>query len=147
MGIGGWTAWFCGLAMFLVCQGAALAATVELKGDERGHFMTRAAIDNTDIDVIIDTGASTVVLSQEDAERVGLHPGKLDYVFPVATANGIVKCAPATLRRVEVGTILIRDVQALVLPRGAFEGTLLGMSFLGRLKGFRVRDGVLLLEK
>jgi aspartyl protease family protein len=140
-------AWFCGLALLLGWQATGLAATVELKGDERGHFITRAAIDNTDIEVIIDTGASTVVLSQEDAERIGLYPGKLDYVLPVATANGIVKCAPATLRRVELGPILIRDVQALVLPRGAFEGTLLGMSFLGRLKGFRLRDGVLLLEK
>jgi len=147
MGKRDWTPWFCGLMLLLGWQAAGLAATVELKADERGHFLTRAAIDNSDLDVIIDTGASTVVLSQENAERVGLYPSKLDYVFPVATANGIVKCAEVTLRRVEVGAILLRDVKALVLPRGAFEGTLLGMSFLSRLKGFRVRDGVLVLEK
>src|SRR5689334_19296794 len=94
------------LMLLLGWQAAGLAATVELKADERGHFLTRAAIDNTDLDVIIDTGASTVVLSQENAERVGLYPGKLDYAFPVATANGIVKCAAVTLRRVEVGAIL-----------------------------------------
>ena len=138
MGERDWTPWFCGLMLLLGWQAAALAATVELKADARGHFLTRAAID---------TGASTVVLSQENAERVGLYPGKLDYVFPVATANGIVKCAEVTLRRVEVGAILLRDVEALVLPLGAFDGTLLGMSFLSRLKGFRVRDGVLVLEK
>jgi aspartyl protease family protein len=147
MGKGDWTPWFCGLALLLGWQANGLAATVELKGDARGHFLTRASIDNTDIDVVIDTGATTVVLSQEDAEAVGLDPGKLDYGMSVATANGIVNCAKVTLRRVAVGSILLRDVEALVLPRGAFAGTLLGMSFLSRLKGFRVRGGVLVLEK
>ena len=136
-------------AFALVVAGGvpAVAATVELKGDQRGHFLARAAIDNVELNVIVDTGASAVVLSHEDAQAVGLNPRRLDYAHPVGTANGVIQSALVTLRRVEIGAILLRDVEALVLPPGALNGTLLGMSFLSRLKGFRVRDGILILEK
>ena len=123
------------------------ARTTEIKAGARGHFFAAAEIDHTPIMVLIDTGASMVAMSYEDADKAGLKPFSLDYSVPVATANGIVKAAPAMLKRVEIDTIVIRDVEALVLPEGVLKGTLLGMSFLSRLSGFGIRNGVLVLEE
>ena len=123
------------------------ARSTEIKAGERGHFFATAEIDHTPIMVLIDTGASMVAMSYEDAYKAGLKPFSLDYSVPVATANGIVKAAPAMLRRVEIDTIVIRDVEALVMPAGVLKGTLLGMSFLSRLSGFGIRNGVLVLEE
>jgi aspartyl protease family protein len=123
------------------------ARTTEIKAGARGHFFTTAEIDHTPIVVLIDTGASMVAMSYEDADKAGLKPFSLDYGVPVATANGIVKAAPAMLKRVEIDTIVIRDVEALVMPEGVLKGTLLGMSFLSRLSGFGIRNGVLVLEE
>ena len=75
-----------------------------------------------------------------------MRPFALDYDVPVATANGIAQAARVTLRRVEVDNVMVRDVDGLVLPQGAMHGTLLGMSYLGKLRSFKVEDGVLSLE-
>jgi aspartyl protease family protein len=118
----------------------------ELKADARGHFITRADIEGATLNVLVDTGASAVALSYEDADRAGLHPLSLRYDVPVATANGLAQAAHVTLRRVEIDRVLVRDVDGLVLPQGAINGTLLGMTFLSRLRSFKVEDGVLTLE-
>ena len=124
-----------------------MAAQTEIRASQGGHFITTADIDYTPIRVLIDTGATLVAMSYADADKAGLHPFSLDYSVPVSTANGVVKAAPATLKRVEVDNIVVYDVKALVLPKGAFNGTLLGMSFLSRLSSFGIRDGVLTLEE
>jgi aspartyl protease family protein len=123
-------------------QTGAFSVT-ELKADERGHFVTDAEIDRTSIRVLIDTGATAVVMSYEDAEKAGLRPHLLDYDVPVSTANGLAKAAKVTLDRVEVQGVTVRGVDGLVLPQGTMDGTLLGMSFLSRLRSFKVEDGVL----
>jgi aspartyl protease family protein len=87
-----------------------------------------------------------VALSFQDADDAGLRPNGLDYEVPVNTANGMVKAAKVTLRRVKVDGVEVRDVEGLVMPEGVMNGTLLGMSYLSRLKEFRVRNGVLHLE-
>jgi aspartyl protease family protein len=97
--------------------------------------------------VLVDTGASKVALSYEDADRVGLNPFVLRFDQPVATANGIVQAALITLQSVEIGNLVVYDVEGLVLPQGAMRGTLLGMSFLNRLSGFRISEGTLYLEQ
>jgi aspartyl protease family protein len=125
---------------------AQARAVTELKADARGHFITDAEIEGTTLKVIVDTGASAVALSYEDADRAGLRPFALDYDVPVATANGVTQAARITLRRVQVDGIMVRDVDGLVLPEGVMHGTLLGMSYLGRLRSFRVEAGVLHLE-
>jgi len=124
-----------------------MAAQTEIKAGASGHFVITADIDYTPIRVLIDTGATLVAMSYEDADKAGLHPFSLDFTVPVSTANGVVKAAQATLKRVEVDNIVVYDVKALVLPKGAFNGTLLGMSFLSRLSSFGIRDGVLTLEE
>lgn len=125
---------------------AQLRSITELQADSRGHFVTEAEIDNTAIRVLVDTGASAVALSYEDADHAGLRPRSLNYDIPVATANGVTKAARVMLRRVEVGGVVVRDVEGLVLPEGVMSGTLLGMSFLSRLRSFKIEDGVLQLR-
>jgi aspartyl protease family protein len=95
---------------------------------------------------MVDTGASAVALSYEDAQDVGLHPGNLDFNIPVSTANGVVKAAGVSLDKVEIDGVRVSDVQGLVMPEGVMRGSLLGMSFLGKLKSFKVEDGVLYLK-
>lgn len=121
-------------------------AMTELRADDRGHYIARVEIDGTTVKAMIDTGASAVALSYEDADDAGLRPRSLDYDVPVATANGIAYAARVTLRRVEVDGVLVRDVEGLVLPEGVMRGTLIGMSFLSRLSRFKVEDGTLYLE-
>ncbi len=133
------------LGVFLAGS-AASAATVEIKAGNHGHFVAEAEIEHSRIKVLIDTGASKVALSYGDAERIGLKPFMLDFDEPISTANGVVKAAKVTLDRVEIDNLLVRDVEALVLPEGAFQGTLLGMSFLNRLSSFRISGGMLTLE-
>lgn len=121
--------------------------SVSIKAGDHGHYVAKVEIERTPVTVLIDTGATKVVMSYEDADRIGLKPFSLDYKAPVSTANGIVRAAPVTLDRVEISDIQVRDVEALVLPAGAMNGTLLGMSFLNRLASFRVADGTLILQQ
>ncbi len=121
-------------------------SATELKADRNGHYFAAADINGTTVAVMVDTGATGVALSYEDAEKVGLRPHGLDFEVPINTANGIVKAARVTLRRVEVDNVRVRDVDGLVLPEGAMRGSLLGMSFLSRLSSFRIENGVLYLK-
>ena len=123
-----------------------LKAATELKAGQNGHFIVRAEINGTHIKVLVDTGASAVALSYEDASDIGLRPKNLDYDIPVSTANGLTKAAGVTLDEVEVNGVRVSDVQGLVMPEGVMRGSLLGMSFLSKLKSFKVEDGVLYLK-
>ena len=123
-----------------------LMAMTELKAVNNGHFVTSADINNRAVEVLVDTGASVVALSYEDAERVGLKPKNLTFDVGVSTANGVAKAARVMLREVEIDNVRVDDVEGLVLPKGAMRGTLLGMSFLSRLKSFSVEDGRLILK-
>jgi aspartyl protease family protein len=124
----------------------ARAATTELKAGDNGHYVTDAEINHATIRVMVDTGASAVALSYEDADDAGLHPGSLDFNVPISTANGQSMAARVVLRSVKIDGVGIDDVEGLVLPEGAMQGSLLGMSFLGRLAGFRIENGVLSLK-
>ena len=123
-----------------------LYAVTEIKGGQNGHFITQAYINNQTLQVLVDTGASAVALSYEDADRVGLSPRLLSFDVPVSTANGMVKAARAKLSKVEIDNVRVDDVDALVLPQGALHGTLLGMSFLSRLTSFGSENGTLTLK-
>jgi len=124
-----------------------VARMVEIRAGNHGHYVTTATIEHMPVSVLVDTGASKVALSYEDADRVGLNPFVLRFDQPVATANGIVHAALITLQRVEIENLVVYDVEGLVLPQGAMRGTLLGMSFLNRLSGFRISEGTLYLEQ
>jgi aspartyl protease family protein len=123
-----------------------LMAMTELKSGNMGHYRVTAQINHSNIEVMVDTGASVVALSYEDAQKAGLHPNTLDFNIPVATANGVVNAARVKLDKVEIDTVRVENVDAMVLPEGALNGTLLGMSFLSKLDSFKSEAGVLTLK-
>ena len=124
---------------------AGFAREVRLKADQRGHFVFGAAINDRPATFMADTGATLVVLTYEDAARLGLSPQGLDFSGCVETANGVSRVAPVTLDRVRVEDITVRDVPALVAEKGALATNLLGMSFLGRLRSFQMQGSELIL--
>jgi aspartyl protease family protein len=123
-----------------------LNAATALKAGQNGHFFVKAEINGRTVKVLVDTGASAVALSYEDAKDIGLRPGSLDFNVPVSTANGVTKAAGVNLDKIEIDGVRVSDVQGLVMPEGVMRGSLLGMSFLGKLKSFKVEDGVLYLK-
>jgi aspartyl protease family protein len=129
-----------------IAEPLQLFAVTELNAGSNGHFQTSASINNRNIEVLVDTGASAVALSHEDASRIGLKPRNLTYDVRVSTANGEGKAARVMLREVEIGNVRVQNVEGLVLQEGALRGTLLGMSFLSRLRSFKVEDGKLILK-
>jgi aspartyl protease family protein len=96
---------------------------------------------------MVDTGATMVALTYEDASRAGMYIRDRDYTQRVSTANGAARVAPVILDRVSVGTITVRNVPAAVSEPGMLATSLLGMSFLGRLQRVDMRSGVLVLSE
>ena len=111
-----------------------------------GDFVVAAKVDDRPVKFVFDTGASTVVLTAEDARRVGLDAGGLDFSAEVFTANGATMAAQTRLARVSVGPIVVRNVRALVTRPGAMQESLLGMSFLEQLQSYGVERGRLTLK-
>lgn len=111
-----------------------------------GHFVVEAQVNGTPIRFMVDTGASDVMLTAGDARRAGINPNALNYSRRYQTANGIALGAPVVLTRVSVGPVEVENVHGSVSQA---EGgiSLLGMSFLGRLSGYEVRDGALTLRQ
>jgi aspartyl protease family protein len=128
-------------------QTSSRGRSVEIPRDGRGHFQTDARIDGQRIGFMVDTGASVIALNETSAAKVGVRPTPRDYTANVSTANGTIKAARARLASVEIGGILVRDVDAMVLPDEALSENLLGMSFLGKLKRFEMADGKMVLEQ
>lgn len=123
----------------------AKSGVQELQSSADGHYYARAEINGRPIDVMVDTGASMVALTYEDAERAGLSLRPSDFTGRVSTANGVAAVAPVTLERVTIGRITVRGVRAAVCERGKLEKTLLGMSFLSRLERVDINRGRLTL--
>lgn len=121
--------------------------TVSIAAGAYGHFLTQAQIDGRSIDVMVDTGASLVALTYEDAKSVGLFIKPSDFTSVAQTANGSTRVAPVTISRISIGDITVRNVPAVVSARGASERTLLGMSFLKRLTRVEMRAGMLVLQE
>jgi aspartyl protease family protein len=115
--------------------------------DGRGHFLTEGRIDGQRIDFMVDTGASVVALNETSAARFGLRPSRGDYNATVTTANGTIKAARTRLAMVEIGGLVVRDVEAMVLPDQALSENLLGLSFLSKLKRFEYANGQMVLEQ
>ena len=125
---------------------AHFGSVVEIEAGRSGHFNTQAEINGRPVEVMIDTGATMVALSYEDAERAGLYINGSEFTGSVSTANGVARVAPVTLDRVSIGDITVRDVSAAVAEPGRLRRSLLGMSFLSRLSRFDMRAGVLVLQ-
>jgi aspartyl protease family protein len=126
---------------------ATTGRSVTVPRDRRGHFQTEGSVDGRRLDFMVDTGASVIALNESSAARVGVYPHPDDYTANVSTANGSVKAARTRLRRVSIGGLEVRDVDALVLPDTALSENLLGLSFLSKLKRYEFTGGKLVMEQ
>ena len=120
--------------------------TVELVRGRSGDFQVSAQINGARSSMVLDTGASAVVLTQETAKAAGLPLEVLAYNVNVDTANGRTRAAAVTLDRIAVGNIVERSVPALIAQPGQLRTNLLGMSFLNRLESWEVRGDKLVMR-
>jgi aspartyl protease family protein len=130
-----------------VAQAPASSRSLSLAPDSRGHFLTEARINGQRVDFMVDTGASVVAVNESSAARFGVYPSRGDFTANVTTANGAIKGARTHLAMVDVGGLVVRDVDALVLPDEALSENLLGLSFLSRLKRFEYSNGQMVLQQ
>lgn len=120
---------------------------LEIAADESGHFQTEAEINGSRVDVLVDTGATLVALTYDDARRAGVHLSPSDFTHEVRTANGVAKVAPIDLSSISIGDITVRNVRGAVTEPGKLHKTLLGMSFLSRLSRVEMREQALVLHE
>jgi len=120
--------------------------TIALRRADDGHFYARLRVNGAEIRFMVDTGATNLVLSQQDARRIGLAMDSLNYVLPASTANGTVYGAGVMLDRVEMGSFVDTDVRAMV-NGGRMNISLLGMTYLDRFRSFSVEGDRLLLSR
>lgn len=111
-----------------------------------GHFAVRAQVNGQSMTLMVDTGASSVVLKPADAERAGVDLGALSYTVAVDTANGTAYAAAVRLRSLSVGPLVVHNVDALVARPGTVKENLLGMSFLRRLRSYEFANDYLTLR-
>jgi len=118
--------------------------TLIYPANEHGHVILDAAVNGAPIRLLVDTGASLVTLTPRDARAAGISSGALVFTHRVNTANGSARMAPVTLREIRIGQFSLYDVPAAVLEN--LNISLLGMSFLGRLQSYEMRDGKLAIN-
>ena len=120
------------------------AVAITRNGD--GHFAVRAGVNGVPMTLLVDTGASLVTLTPDDATAIGIDAATLRFTMPIQTANGMIQAAPITIERLTIGSIERRGVRALVAPPGTLEESLLGMSFLNSLSGYSISGDRLVLR-
>jgi aspartyl protease family protein len=127
-------------------RAATRGRTVEIARGSSGSFAVATQVNGAHVPMVLDTGASSIVLTHEAAKAAGLPLEVLAYSVNIDTANGRARAAPVTLDRVSIGGITERSVPALIAPSGQLRTNLLGMSFLNRLESWEVRGDKLLLR-
>ncbi|MBT5767340.1 MAG: TIGR02281 family clan AA aspartic protease [Kordiimonadaceae bacterium] len=125
-------------------NGMASENAITFRADNNGHYRVNAEINGEKVDFMIDTGATSVVLTMNDAEKIGFNLDDLTFVAPASTANWVVYNAPIRLNALSVGPIRVESVEGFV-NQGELDISLLGMSFLNRLSGYEVENGLLTL--
>jgi aspartyl protease family protein len=122
---------------------------VSIRANSSGQFVVEAMVIKAGkffpVKFLIDTGASDVVLSAKVASLLGFEWELLKFNKPYQTANGIVLGAPVLIKRIKIGTISVDNIRASI-NRSEMTLSLLGMSFLNRLRGFEVKQNILILK-
>ncbi|AZO08052.1 MULTISPECIES: TIGR02281 family clan AA aspartic protease [unclassified Mesorhizobium] len=121
-------------------------ATVALEKADNGHFEARVLINGTPVRAVVDTGATTTVLTAEDAQAVGFNPAALDFTTLVSTANGMARAATVKTDELAIGGIVRKGMPVMIAAPGMLERSLLGMNFIGSLSGFDVRGDRMILR-
>lgn len=122
------------------------AQAVQIPRGKAGEFALHAKINGVKAPMVLDTGATSVVLTWETAKAIGLPIEMLEYNVDVETAGGQTKAARLTLDRLAVGELVEKSVPALIVPRGQMKTNLLGMSFLDRLESWGVQADKVMLN-
>jgi len=115
------------------------------KSRQDGQFWTDATVNSGYVRFLVDTGASAVALTKEDARKAGLRLHELEYNVPIRTAGGRNMAARVQLKSIAIGSITLRNIEALVVPEG-LETSLLGMTYLGQLQKVEATPSGLLLR-
>jgi aspartyl protease family protein len=137
------------LSELLVSRPANLpgaSPAVQVARTRTGEFTVQVQVNGARVDMLVDTGASSVVLTTEAAQRAGLPLDLLRYDIPIETASGRTRAAAVVIDRIAIGSIVERKVPALVSPPGELRTSLLGMSFLNRLASFEISGGRLIMR-
>jgi aspartyl protease family protein len=134
------------MAEFIPGHAATRGRTVEVSRGQGGNFVVVTQVNGARMPMILDSGASSVVLTHDAAKAAGLPLEMLSYSVAVDTANGRTRAAPVTLQSIAVGGLVEREVAALIAQPGQLRQSLLGMSFLNRLQSWEVRGDRLVLR-
>jgi aspartyl protease family protein len=121
-------------------------ATVTLDKTSDGHFEARITVNGAAIRTVVDTGATSTVLTAEDALAAGFNPAALNFTIPVSTANGMARAAAVKTNEVAIGGIVRKDMPVMIAAPGMLGQSLLGMNFIGSLSGFDVRGDRMILR-
>ncbi|MBY6240544.1 TIGR02281 family clan AA aspartic protease [Methylosinus sp. Sm6] len=124
-----------------------LRSEATIAADRLGQFATEIEVNGARVHMLVDTGASSVVLSYDDASAAGFFPSPADFKYSAQTANGVSRMARVRLRQMRLGAIALDNVDAYVADRGALGASLLGMTFLSRLSHFEVASGRMILRQ
>ena len=127
-------------------RAASPVRAVQIARGQGGEFSLQAKVNGVNAPMVVDTGATLVVLTQETARAAGLPLELLTYNVDLETAGGHTKAARLTLDRLAIGQLVERSVPALIVPHGQMKTNLLGMSFLDRLESWEVRPDRLVLN-
>lgn len=130
----------------VISQTSDGSAEVILHKSRGAHFNANVAVNGLDINMLVDTGASSIALSYEDAMRIGIDPSTLRFSQTILTANGEARGAPVRLSQVAIGPIIRTDVRAIVSEEGRLGQSLLGMTFLGTLSSLTIQTDELRLR-
>lgn len=130
-----------------VRQSDKRAVSVLIRKDGNGKFAANGQINGTPAELLVDTGASAVMIRHSDAEKAGIATAALSFTTPVQTANGTVYAASVRLRTITIGALRVDDIEALVAQPGNLNENLLGMSFLRRLTSYDVSGEFLTLRE
>lgn len=119
--------------------------TVSIGQSANGHYEVNALVNDQRVRFMIDTGASTIVLTQADASKAGIDIRGLRYTVPVSTANGRTMAAYVELQEIKIGAITRQNLRALVAQDGQLDVSLLGMNFMNSLSGYKVQRDQLIM--
>ncbi|MCK0148665.1 TIGR02281 family clan AA aspartic protease [Marivita sp. S6314] len=124
----------------------AESGQIEVPRGPDGHYYLTLDINAEPVRFVVDTGATSMVLTKEDAARIGLRDDDMIFYSEAMTANGPVRTAPVRLEDVALGPFHDRDVRAFV-NEGEMSKSLLGMDYLSRFNRLEIADGRLILER
>ncbi len=126
-------------------SGSGSGRKLRIPAASNGQFYVEAQVDGKTIPFLVDTGASDVVLTREDASRLGFSPGDLDYTMRYQTANGVIRAAPVTLRKIKIRRLALYNIDATV-NESPMAISLLGMGFLNELRSYDVKNDTLTMR-